>query len=69
MHTHECENCHKPYEHEAVVVSEYGTPCTEIRNGFCSPRCEDAYPKRGATVHAVGCPCGFCKAGFTSFGM
>jgi len=21
--------------------------------------------KEGSTVHAVGCPCGFCKAGFT----
>jgi len=21
--------------------------------------------RAGSTVHAVGCPCGFCKAGFT----
>jgi len=22
-------------------------------------------PKAGSTVHEAGCPCGFCKAGFT----
>lgn len=23
--------------------------------------------KVGSTIHEVGCPCGFCKAGFTKF--
>lgn len=26
---------------------------------------ELATEKRGSTVHAVGCPCGFCKIGYT----
>lgn len=54
MHTHECENCHKTYEHAVIETSKHGTPCTEVRNGFCSASCEEAYPKRGTiTLEAL----------------
>ena len=40
---------------------------TDVNGWLLYAECKEDCQKAGSTVHAPGCPCGFCKAGFTRF--
>ncbi len=42
-------------------------PGTDESRAIAEKIVDEIGVKRGSTVHEVGCPCGFCKAGFTKF--
>lgn len=52
------------------MATDFCTKCKEqhpgrvcdYKDGDCA---ETTDKKAGQTVHEAGCPCGFCKAGFT----
>jgi hypothetical protein len=55
-------------EDPAIVARRHASTMAKIAEQIeFEQKCKiERESKAGATVHEVGCPCGFCKAGFTT---
>jgi len=52
-------------EDPAIVAARHERTMAKIAEQIEFERKCEAERKAGSTVHEAGCPCGFCKAGFT----